>query len=85
MEYEINELIETRFTDNEGRIIKYDDNQVCIINAIDELLSNDMAVKEHSIDMDIVFENPGCELSYLSIAYICGDRLEHAVYIVEVC
>lgn len=78
---EIEEMIEARFT-RDNCIHKYDDNEVYITDAIAEMLSAEPSVSEYSIDMDIVFENPGCELSYLSIAYICGGRLEHNVCIV---
>ena len=78
----IEEMIEARFT-RDNCIHKYDDNEVYITDAISEMLSAESAVKEYSIDMDTVFENPGCELSYLSIALICDGKLEHNVYIVE--
>lgn len=79
----INELIEKRFTDDSNAIVKYDENGNSIIDTIEELFSNDTTIKEYSIDTDIVFENSGCEFSYLSIAYIYNNKLEHITYIVE--
>ena len=79
----INKLIETKFTDESGAIVKYDEDGNNIVDIIEELFSNDTTIKEHSIDMDTVFENPGCEFSYLSIAYIYNNKLEHITYIVE--
>lgn len=79
---EIEEMFEARFIHN-NCIHKYDNNGVHIVNAIAEILSAEFSVKEYSIDMDTVFENPDYEVSYLSVAYICGGRLEHNVYIVK--
>ena len=80
---EINEMIESRFM-HDDRILKYDENEIYITDAIAEMLSTEPSVSDYSIDMDIVFENPSCELSYLSIAYIYNGQLEHNVCIVEV-
>ena len=80
---EINKMIEERFVGPDGEIIPYDEDCVCIANAVENLLSNDMAVKEHSVDFFDIFDNPGITIYCLSIAYICGDRLEHENYIVE--
>lgn len=80
----IEKLIEDQYTQEDGRIIKYDTNETYICDAIEKLIqSNSDTIKQYSLDCETVFENPGCEYSYLTIAYIESGKLEHFTYILE--
>lgn len=80
----INELLDTRFS-NGDYYRPYDDNDITADSVIEELLEAEESVSQYSVDMSMIYENPGCEVYYLSIAFITNGKLEHIVYEMVVC
>ena len=79
----INKMIEERFLDGEDYIAINDENGVHISEVIEEMLKNDEAISDYSVDYDETFDCPGCTIYYVSIAYIENGKLEHITYIAE--
>lgn len=79
----INLLIDSRYTADDGTILPYDKADLCIDEAVQDLMREN-EVADYSIDFDIIFNSPGYDCGYLSIAYIEGGRLVHGTYVVEV-
>lgn len=80
----INELLDTRFS--KGDYYRpYDDNDITADSVIEELFEAEASISQYSVDMSMIYENPGCEVYYLSIAFIENGKLEHVVYEMAVC
>ena len=80
----IEKLLDERFYNGEYHK-PYDENDIAADEAIEELLETEPSVSQYSVEMSQIYENPGCEVYYLSIAFIENDKLEHAVFEMAVC
>lgn len=78
----INKIIEKRFFNGDYIAIN-DENGVHILEVIEEMLENDEAISDYSVDYDEVFDYPGISIYYVSIACIENGKLEHVTYIAE--
>ena len=78
----IEKMIEERFVDGDYIAIN-DENGVHITGVIEEMLKNDKAISDYSVNYDETFDCPGCTIYYVSVAYIENGKLEHMTYIAE--
>lgn len=78
----INEMIEERFLDGDYIAI-HDENSIHLADVLEEMLQNNEAITEYSVDYDETFDCPGCTIYYVSVAYIENGKLEHITYIAE--
>lgn len=80
----INEIIDERFLDG-YHITLYDKNGVHLAEVIEPMLEEDDTISQYSVDYAEIYDNPGVEIYYFSIAYIENGKLEHFTYEIEVC
>lgn len=80
----INRIIEERFL-NGDHITLYDENGVHLAEVIEPMLEEDETISQYSVDYSQVFDSPGVDIYYFSVAYIENGKLEHFTYEIEVC
>lgn len=78
----INRMIKERFLEGDYIAIR-DKDSIHISEVIEEMLENDEAITDYSVDYDETFDCSGCTIYYVSIAYIENGKLEHMTYIAE--
>ena len=78
----INKIVEERFLDGDYISIR-DKDGIHISAVIEEMLAKDEAIAEYNVDYDETFDNPGCTIYYVSVAYIENGELGHFTYIAE--
>ena len=66
------DMVEERFAADEYVIRKYDDNNVSLSDALENLLTK-MNCNQYKIDSDFGFESIGYETGYVFIAWIEPD------------
>jgi hypothetical protein len=80
----ISKVIDERYLDGDYISIR-DKNGIHISDAIEEILAKDESITEYNVDYDETYNNPGCTIYYVSIAYIENGELGHFTYIAEEC
>lgn len=80
----INKIIDERYS-NEERITLYDKDGIHLAEAIEPILEKESTISQYSVDYNQVYDNPGIDVYYFSIAYVEDGVLEHFTYKIEVC
>ena len=84
MNQKIEDLLNERFSNGDGSYDSYDENDVYIGDALEQLFrEEEFEDGEFSIESDILFSNPSIDIGYLSIAYVDWGKLQHIVYLIE--
>lgn len=80
----INKIVDERFLDGD-HITLHDENGVHLAEVIEPMLEEEETVSQYSVDYGQVFDSPGVDIYYFSVAYIENGKLEHFTYEIEVC
>jgi hypothetical protein len=80
----INKVVDERFLDGD-RIALYDRNGIHLAEVIEPMLEEDEIISQYNIDYSQVYDSPGLEIYYFSIAYVEDGVLEHFTFEIEVC
>lgn len=80
----INKVVDERYLDGE-HIALYDENGVHLAEVVETMLEEENTVSQYSVDYSQVYDSPGLDIYYFSIAYVEDGVLEHFTYEVEVC
>lgn len=77
----IDQVLDERYPDDYGRIRVYDDDDVCVTDAIrDVLMTAGLSEDEFDIQRETLFSSPAEDVGYVSIAFIENGKLQHVVY-----
>ena len=78
---EIAQVLNKRYPDDYGRIRVYDDDNVCVTEAIrDVLVTAGLSEDEFVIQRETLFSSPAEDVGYVSIAFIENGKLQHEIY-----
>ena len=80
----INKVIDERYLDGD-HITLYDENGVHLAEVIEPMLEEEETVSQYSVGYSQVFDSPGVDIYYFSVAYIENGKLEHFTYEIKVC
>ena len=80
----IDKVVDERFLDGD-HITLYDKDGVHLAEVIEPMLKEEDTISQYSVDYAEVFDSPGVEIYYFSVAYIEIGKLEHFTYEIEVC
>ena len=81
----INKVIDERYLDSRDNITLYDENGIHLAEAIESMLKEEDIISQYSVDYDQVYDSPGIDIYYFSIAYVEDGVLEHFTYDIKVC
>lgn len=82
MEKKISELLEERFSGYNDVIIPYDENDVSVTEAIEELFEEN-GIEQYDTESIEAFENPGVTIDAVSVAWIEDGELHTYNFITE--
>lgn len=75
----INQIIEERYLDGDY-ITLYDKNGVHLGEVVEPMLEEEETISQYSVDYSQVYDSPGIDIYYFSIAYVEDGVLEHFTY-----
>lgn len=76
----INQIIEERYLDGDY-ITLYDKNGIHLAEVIEPMLEEEEdTISQYSVDYSQVYDSPGIDIYYFSIAYVEDGVLEHFTY-----
>lgn len=81
----ISKVIDERYLVDNDHITLYDENGVHLAEVIEPMLEEEETISQYSVDYSQVYDSPGVEIYYFSVAYIEDGVLEHFTYEIEVC
>ena len=81
----INKVIDERYLDNRDNITLYDKDGIHLAEVIESMLEKEDTIFQYSVDYSQVYDSPGVDIYYFSIAYVEDGVLEHFTYEIEVC
>lgn len=79
----INKIIDERYTD-EDHITLYDKDGIHLAEVIEPMLEKEDTISQYSVDYSQIYDSPGIDIYYFSIAYVEDGVLEHFTYEIEV-
>lgn len=78
-------VIDSRYLEIGDHINLYDKDGIHLAEVIEPMLEEEETISQYSVDYSQVYDSPGLEIYYFSIAYIEDGVLEHFTYEIEVC
>lgn len=79
----ISKVVNERYLDGD-HIILYDENGVHLAEVIEPMLEEEETISQYSVDYSQIYDSPGLDIYYFSIAYVEDGVLEHFTYEIEV-